>query len=110
MRIPLPLVVVPSVVLLAVVAIHAQIANPIADPIVKRGLSVQVKEVVRLPDTRGLRPADQDVLVQLEGVLDARHETHMRRIKGPVSVRQATPGLLISCISENRCAGDADFL
>jgi hypothetical protein len=60
-RIPLPLVVVPSVALLAVVAIQAQIANPIPDPIVKRGLSVQVKEVVRLPETRRLRPADQDV-------------------------------------------------
>jgi hypothetical protein len=60
-RIPLPLVVVPSVALLAVAAIHAQIANPIPDPIVKRGLSVQVKDLVRLPETRGLRPADQDV-------------------------------------------------
>jgi hypothetical protein len=60
-RIPLPLVVVPSVALVAVVAIHAQIANPIPDPIVKRGLSVQVKDVVRLPETRRLRPADQDV-------------------------------------------------
>src|SRR6202140_5318280 len=41
---------------------HAQItSNPIPEPIVKRGLAVQVKDVVRLPDTRGLRPADQDV-------------------------------------------------
>jgi hypothetical protein len=51
-RISLPLVVIPSVALLAVAAIHAQIANPIADPIIKRGLSVQVRDVVRLPDTR----------------------------------------------------------
>ena len=35
--------------------------NPIPEPIVKRGLSVEIKDVVRLPDTRGLRPADQDV-------------------------------------------------
>jgi len=61
-RIPLPLFFVPSVALLAAVAIHAQITNPIADPIVKRGLSVQVKDVVRLPETRRLRPADQDVV------------------------------------------------
>ena len=27
----------------------------------KRGLSVEIRDVVRLPDTRGLRPADQDV-------------------------------------------------
>jgi hypothetical protein len=53
--------VAPSVALLAVVAIQAQIANPIPDPIIKRGLSVQIQDVVRLPETRRLRPADQDV-------------------------------------------------
>jgi hypothetical protein len=53
--------VVPSVALLAVVAIQAQIANPIPDPIIKRGLSVQIQDVVRLPETRRLRPVDQDV-------------------------------------------------
>ena len=36
-------------------------SNPIPEPIVKRGLAVEVKDLVRLPDTRGLRPADQDV-------------------------------------------------
>jgi len=35
--------------------------NPIPEPIVKRGLAVEVKDVVRLPDTRGLRAADLDV-------------------------------------------------
>ena len=35
--------------------------NSIPEPIVKRGLAVEVKDLVRLPDTRGLRPADQDV-------------------------------------------------
>jgi hypothetical protein len=35
--------------------------NPIPAPIAKRGLAVQIKDVVRPPDTRGLRPADQDV-------------------------------------------------
>jgi hypothetical protein len=47
--------------LIGSVAIHAQIINPIPDPIVKRGLIVQIKDVLRLPDTRRLRPADQDV-------------------------------------------------
>ncbi len=42
-------------------AIHAQIANPIPAPILKRGLMVEIKDVARLPDTRGLYPADQDV-------------------------------------------------
>ncbi len=47
-------------------AVQAQVnapitANPIPAPIVKRGLAVEVREFVRLPDTRGMRPADQDV-------------------------------------------------
>src|SRR5262245_18855701 len=35
--------------------------NPIPEPIVKRGIAVEVRDVARLPDTRELRPADQDV-------------------------------------------------
>src|SRR5262245_62490720 len=43
-------------------AIEAQItSNPIPAPITKRGLAVEIKDLVRLPETRGLRPADQDV-------------------------------------------------
>jgi hypothetical protein len=42
--------------------LHGQItSNPIPAPIEKKGLSVEVKDLVRLPDTSGLRPADQDV-------------------------------------------------
>jgi Glucose / Sorbosone dehydrogenase len=36
-------------------------SNPFPEPIVKRGIAVEVKDVARLPDTRGLRPADKDV-------------------------------------------------
>jgi hypothetical protein len=36
-------------------------SNPIPEPVVKRGIAVEVKDLARLPDTRGLRPADQDV-------------------------------------------------
>ena len=36
-------------------------SNPIPEPIVKRGIAVEVKDLARLPDTRGVRPADQDV-------------------------------------------------
>ena len=44
------------------VAVRAQItSNPIPAPIAKRGLAVEIKDLVRLPDTRGIRPADQDV-------------------------------------------------
>lgn len=40
---------------------HAQIANPLPAPVDKRGLMVEIRDVVRLPETRTLRPADQDV-------------------------------------------------
>jgi hypothetical protein len=36
-------------------------SNPIPERIVKRGIAVEVVELARLPDTRGIRPADQDV-------------------------------------------------
>ena len=43
-------------------AISAQItSNPLPAPVEKRGVAVQIRELTRLPDTRGLRPADQDV-------------------------------------------------
>ena len=43
-------------------ALDAQItSNPISARIVKRGIAVDVIDVVRLPDTRGIRLADQDV-------------------------------------------------
>jgi hypothetical protein len=49
-------------VLLAVVAAqstHGQItSNPIPAPIEKRGLRVQIRDVVRLPDTRAMHPGD----------------------------------------------------
>ena len=42
--------------------VAAQItSNPIPAPVEKRGLAVEIVELVRLPDTRGIRPADQDV-------------------------------------------------
>jgi hypothetical protein len=47
-------------------AIQAQIttaitSNPIPTPIVKRGLMVEIRDLVRLPDTRRIRPVEQDV-------------------------------------------------
>ncbi len=57
------LVVVLLVAIRATGATQAQIArNPIPAPILKRGLAVEVKDLMRLPDTRGMRPADQDVI------------------------------------------------
>jgi hypothetical protein len=52
------------VLVMAIAAVNtlAQITgNPIPERITKRGLQVEIKDVVRLPDTRGMRPADQDV-------------------------------------------------
>jgi hypothetical protein len=43
-------------------ASEAQItSNPMPVPIEKRGLAVEIKDLVRLPDTRAMRPLDQDV-------------------------------------------------
>ena len=61
MRIRMPLLIIVLLALWTAGAIHGQITNPIPAPIQKRGLMVEIRDVVRLPDTRGLRPADQDV-------------------------------------------------
>jgi hypothetical protein len=42
-------------------ATFAQIADPLP-PVEKRGLMVEIRDVARLPDTRGIRPANQDVV------------------------------------------------
>jgi hypothetical protein len=58
MRLPMPLA---TLLLLTVTAgpIHAQItSNPIPAPIEKKGLAVEVKDYVRLPDTRGKHGED----------------------------------------------------
>ena len=51
-----------ALVLSAAVGARAQITdNPLPAPLTKRGLAVEVRDVVRLPETRNLRPVDQDV-------------------------------------------------
>ena len=48
--------------LLAFQRVDAQIkANPIPAPVEKRGLVIEIADVVRLPQTLGMRPPDQDV-------------------------------------------------
>src|SRR6266550_5407439 len=62
MRSTMPLIIIPLLTLCTAGASDAQItSNPIPAPIEKHGLAVEIKDVVRLPDTRPLRPADQDV-------------------------------------------------
>ena len=63
MRQRMPLGIMPLLAFGLIGTTHAQItSNPIPEPIVKRGIAVEVKDLVRLPDTRGLRPAEQDVM------------------------------------------------
>jgi hypothetical protein len=46
----------------ATVAMHAQItSNPLPAPIEKRGLAVEIRDLTRLPDTRSMLAAGQDV-------------------------------------------------
>src|SRR5262245_42202575 len=63
MRKRMPFGLVPILAIVAASAADAPItSNPIPEPIVKKGLAVEVKDLVRLPDTRGLRPVEQDVM------------------------------------------------
>jgi hypothetical protein len=58
----MPLIIASLLTLLAAEPLVAQItSNPLPAPIEKRGLAVQIRDLVRLPDSRGLRPLDQDV-------------------------------------------------
>ncbi len=61
MHIWTPLVVIVLLALLPARAIDAQIADPLPMSIDKRGLMVEIRDVVRLPKTLGLLHADQDV-------------------------------------------------
>jgi len=57
-----PAIVVGLFALASAPALRGQITdNPIPARVEKRGLAVEIRDVVRLPDTRGLRPLDQDV-------------------------------------------------
>ena len=62
MRPTMPLIMISLLLLGSAGVIRAQItSNPIPVPIEKHGLAVEIKDVVRLPDTRTLRPAADDV-------------------------------------------------
>lgn len=61
MRVRMPLVIVLFLAGWAASPLDAQVGDPIPSPVEKRGLTVEIRDLVRLPDTRGLRPADQDV-------------------------------------------------
>jgi hypothetical protein len=59
MRTQVRFIVLSLLVLAAAAVLQAQVANPIPAPVVKRGLTIEIRDVVRLPQTRGrLAPAD----------------------------------------------------
>ena len=59
MRIRMPLAILPFLTILAAGPSQGQItSNPIPEPIVKKGIAVEIKDVVRLPDTRGIHGED----------------------------------------------------
>src|SRR5712691_7512745 len=62
MRATMPIAIATLLALVTARPLVGQItSNPIPAPIEKRGLAVQIRDLVRLPDTRGLRPLEQDV-------------------------------------------------
>ena len=61
MRIRTLLLAIMSVALVPAHSIFAQIADPLPVAVEKQGLTVRIHDVVRLPDTRRLHPADQEV-------------------------------------------------
>src|SRR5207248_7054475 len=62
MRRLIVLSIIPLLAICIIAATDAPItSNPIPEPIVKRGIAIEVRDLVRLPDTHGLRPAEQDV-------------------------------------------------
>jgi Glucose / Sorbosone dehydrogenase len=47
--------------LLPLTSLRAQIGDPLPAPVEKRGLEVEILDVVRLPQTRGILPPEEDV-------------------------------------------------
>lgn len=60
MRSNRPAILLSLVSLWAAGALEAQLPDPLPAAVEKRGLTVEIRELTRLPDTRGMRPADQD--------------------------------------------------
>ncbi len=54
------LITIVSLTLAPALAAQAQVSDPLPAPVEKRGLTVRIQDVVRLPHTGNYRPADQD--------------------------------------------------
>src|SRR5688572_31388110 len=60
MRVRIPFIAV-ALLTIAIAFVHAQVTDPLPAPVEKRGLMVEIRDVVRLPDTRSMLKPDQDV-------------------------------------------------
>jgi hypothetical protein len=60
MRVRVPFIAA-ALLTLTIALVHTQITDPLPAPVEKRGLTVEIRDLVRLPNTRGVRPLDQDV-------------------------------------------------
>jgi hypothetical protein len=60
MRVRLHFITV-ALLTVAIAFVHAQVTDPLPAPVEKRGLMVEIRDVVRLPDTRSMLKPDQDV-------------------------------------------------
>ena len=59
---PRILLTIAIAIITTAVAIHAQItSNPLSAPVEKKGLAVEIRDLTRLPDTRSMLAAGQDV-------------------------------------------------
>ena len=60
MRVRIPFIAF-ALLTIAFAFVHAQVTDPLPAPVEKRGLMVEIRDVVRLPDTRSMLKPDQDV-------------------------------------------------
>src|SRR5262245_618441 len=60
MRVRISFLIV-SALTVAIAFVHAQVTDPLPAPVEKRGLMVEIRDLVRLPDTRSMLKPDQDV-------------------------------------------------
>ena len=60
MRVSVLFVICLSMAIGAAGAVAPQITDPLPDPVEKRGLIVEIQDIARLPESRSVRPANQD--------------------------------------------------
>ena len=88
MPIRMPLAIILPLALFASGASDAQItSNPIPEPIMKKGLAVEIRDLVRLPDTRGKHGEDD---VTPAGWARMRSMSQSRRPMSPTSHSRST--------------------